>query len=358
MLDWLLQSEFETHVLIAVWSTVVAILSAIVLFFFTLALRASTIIADRRHQKMVACWRDIFAAAIVSAEAARNDPLPAVARHQRAELLEEWNLARSAITGDATENLIVIAKRIGLLEWAQPMLHKRRLSSKLLGIQTLGHLRDKNVWTTIRSLVDSPNSVVSVTAAVALVDIDPKRALRHLVPMIEVRKDWLRTRVASFLQMAGSALASEPLFRAIRSANPENQIYLSKFAPLVEAHVVDAIAEDMLRSSNHPGVLGAALDLLSGHSGLPRIDTLATHEVWHVRLRAAQLLGKAGEEKHLPLLESLLSDREWWVRYRAAQAITALPFLGPNALRQMQQRQTDPFARDILQQVAAEAGLV
>ena len=53
----------------------------------------------------------------------------------------------------------------------------------------------------------------------------------------------------------------------------------------------------------------------------------------------------------------MLTDTEWWVRYRAAQAIAGLPFLGPNALRQLQIRQSDRFAAEILQQVMAEAGL-
>lgn len=357
MLEWLLQSEFDTPVTAAAWTTAVAIFSTIVLFIYSLGLRAATILADRRHQRLVALWRDLFAAAIVSEEAARNNPLPTLRRHERIQLLEEWNLARSAVTGDATDNLIIIAKRVGLPGLVQNMLRKRRLSSKLLGLQTLGHLRDKESWGAISNFVDSPNSVLSVTAAVALVDIDAELALRYLVPMIEIRRDWLRTRVASFLQSAGSELISEPLFRAIRSADPENQIYLLKFAPLAETAVGEAIAEDLIRSSSHPGVLGAALELLSGHAGLPRIAALATHEVWYVRLRAAQLLGRAGHEEHLPLLESLLTDREWWVRYRAAQSITSLPFVGPNALRQLRQRQTDPFARDILQQAAAEAGL-
>lgn len=356
MLDWLLLSEFNTQVTAAAWSTVAAIWSTIVLFICSLGLRFDTIIADRRHQRLVARWRDIFAAAIVSEEAARNAPLPAVARHHRTGLLEEWNLARSAITGDATDNLIVIAKRVGLSELAHAMLRKRRLTSRLLGLQTLGHLRDKQCWTAISKMVDSPDSVLSVTAAVALVDIDAELALRRLVPLIEIRRDWLRTRVASFLQTAGSELVSEPLFRAIRSTNLENQVYLLKFAPLAETTVVEAIAEDLIRTTNHPGVLAAALELLSGHAGLQRIGALAAHDSWYVRLRAAQLLGKAGQEEHLPLLESLLADREWWVRYRAAQSITSLPFLGPNALRQLRERQTDPYARDILQQAAAEAG--
>ena len=57
------------------------------------------------------------------------------------------------------------------------------------------------------------------------------------------------------------------------------------------------------------------------------------------------------------MLESLLDDKEWWVRYRAAQAIASLPFLGPNQLRQIRDRQTDRYAGDMLQQCFAEVGI-
>ena len=192
----------------------------------------------------------------------------------------------------------------------------------------------------------------------ALTDIDAERAIPRLIPMIEVRTDWPRTRVALFLRMAGSELVSEPLYRAIRSANAGGQIHLLQFAQLAESLVVDALAEDLILSSRHPGVLAAALGLFSGSAGVPRVESLARHDAWIVRLRVAQILGKVGQQEHLPLLESLLEDREWWVRYRAAQSITSLPFLGPNALRHLRQRQTDDYARDALQQAAAEVGLL
>ena len=78
---------------------------------------------------------------------------------------------------------------------------------------------------------------------------------------------------------------------------------------------------------------------------------------WFVRMQAATVLGRVGQQEHLSLLESLLDDSEWWVRYRAAQAITRLPFMGPNQLRQLRVRQKDRFAADILQQTFAEAGI-
>ena len=205
--------------------------------------------------------------------------------------------------------------------------------------------------------MNAPNGILSVTAAAALVDIDADLALRRLVPLIAVRRDWQRTKVALFLRGAGSERISEPLFRAIRSSNSDDQRYLLKFASLANTTVLDAIAEDIIRISRDPEVIAEALWLFSGHTGLPRIDAFAKHETWYVRLKAAQILGRAGQKKHLPLLELLLTDQEWWVRYRAAQSIVSLPFLGPNGVRQLYEKQTDRYARDMLQQVAAEAGL-
>lgn len=358
MLDWLLQSEFDTPVTAALWSTAIALLTTIVLFVYTLGLRVATIISNRQRQHLVSRWRGIFAAAMLSAHDAEQELLPDIRRDQRTYLLEEWNRARVTVAGSAIDNLVTVAERLGLPTLARKLLRKRHLSAKLLAVQSLGHMRDQQSWTAIEELIDSPNSALSITAAVALVDIDAERAIPRLIPMIEVRTDWPRTRVALFLRMAGSELVSEPLYRAIRSANAGGQIHLLQFAQLAESLVVDALAEDLILSSRHPGVLAAALGLFSGSAGVPRVESLARHDAWIVRLRVAQILGKVGQQEHLPLLESLLEDREWWVRYRAAQSITSLPFLGPNALRHLRQRQTDDYARDALQQAAAEVGLL
>lgn len=357
MRDWLLQSAFNTQVTAALWSTIVAIGSAIVLFIYTLGMRAATTIAARRRVPLLARWRRIFASAVVTDATVTWKALPAIRRNQIIEILEEWNLTRTTVSGSATDNLVSLGVHLGFPDIARRMLRKRQLQTKLLAVQTLGHLRDERSWLAIADAVQSPNSTLSVTAAAALVDIDAPRALRSLVPLIAIRRDWLQTRVAMFLRTAGSEAISEPLCRAIRSGSPKSQVYLMKFAPLMETAVADAIADDLVKNSQDPGVLGAALELLTGYGGLPRIDELARHEAWFVRLRVAQILGRAGLTEHLPLLERLLEDPEWWVRYRAAQSIASLPFLGPNALHRLQQRQTDDFARDILAQALAEASL-
>ena len=53
----------------------------------------------------------------------------------------------------------------------------------------------------------------------------------------------------------------------------------------------------------------------------------------------------------------MLADDEWWVRYRAAKALVRLPGVGAPELEQVRARLLDPYARDILGQAVAEAGL-
>ncbi len=357
MPGWLSDTGFDTQVVAALWSTLTAVFATIVLFTYTLGLRVSNVIGDHQRARLIARWRGIFATAMLSRDDADRVLLPRLRRYQRTTLLEEWNLARDAVEGGAAENLIVVADRLGLRSIARRRLRRRRLSTRLLAVQTLGHLRDTESWDGVAACLASPNTALSITAAVALMDMDAARGLAVLIPMITERRDWPRTRVSRLLRMAGSELVSEPLYRAIRSGDDDDKIYLLQFAPLAEAEVIDALCEEILRGSNDPGVLNAALKHVSGYGGVPRIAALAHHKTWYVRMQAAKVLGRIGRTEHLSLLEAMLDDREWWVRYRAAQSIASLPFLGPNAVRGIRDRQRDAYAKDILDQAMAEVGL-
>jgi len=356
-LEWLFRSEFDALTTAALWSIAAVLVTTLILFVYTMGLRLATIAANRKRARFIRTWRDVFAEAMLSETAARNFKLPKVRRSDRTDLLEEWNRARSIVDGSAADNLVTLGRRAGVPELALRLLHKRRVQPRILAAQTFGHLRDRERRDEIRQLLNHDNTALSITAAVALVEIDPDFAVPIVVPMIETRRDWPKNRVANMLREAGSGRVSEPMYRAIRSATNESKTYLLQFARLVEPEVLDALIDDLIRSSNDPGVLNAALKLVSGVRGVPRIAALTQHEAWFVRMQSAKVLGRVGQQEHLSLLESLLDDKEWWVRYRAAQAISSLPFLGPNQLRQIRERQDDRFACDILQQSFAEVGI-
>ncbi len=356
-LDWLFRYDFDLPTTLALWSIAGAVVTTLVLFVYTMGLRLATMSAKRRRDAFLLEWRSVFAAALMSAETARTIALPPLKRGDSVYLLEEWNRARDIVDGDAVDNLIELAARTRIPEYAERLLGQRRLRARILAVQTIGHLRDMRFRDDIVELVDADNPALSITAAMALTEIDPGKAVDVVVPRINERRDWPKNRVAQALRLAGSERISEPMYRAIRAAEPAGQSYLLQFARLVESEVLDALIEDLLKSSSDPGVLNAALKLVSGYRGVPRVARLTQHDAWFVRMQAAKVLGRVGQPEHLELLEDLLDDREWWVRYRAAQAVTQLPFLGPNQLRQLKNRLSDRYARDMLQQCFAEAGL-
>lgn len=357
-MGWLLKSEFDSITTIALWSTAAVVVTTVVLFIYTVGLRVATISGERRRRSFLRRWREIFAASMLGLRLTPEQKLPRVSRGDRINLLEEWNRVRSMVDGPSVDRLIKLAHTVGIPDLALHLLHHGRMRSRILAVQTIGHLRQTELCDEILALTQHENIALSVTAAAALVDIDPDLGISLVVPMISTRRDWPKTRVSVLLQQAGSARISEPMYRAIANEDEAGKTYLLQFARLMEAEMLDALASDLLRRSDDPGILNAALKLVSGFAGVPRIASLAKHDVWFVRMQAAKVLGRVGQEEHLSLLVALLSDSEWWVRYRAAQAITKLPFVGPNELRRLRRQQTDRFARDILQQTFSEVGLV
>ncbi len=356
-MEWLFRSSFDALTTIALWSIAAVLLTTIVLFIYTVGLRFATNTAERNRRRFLATWRDVFASALLGDGIPDAQALPVIRRGDSSELLEEWNRVRSVVGGKAVDNLIKLAKRTGIPELAKTLFRSHRMRGRILAVQTLGHLRMSEFRDEICDLVSHDNTAISITAAAALVDIDPDYGISIVIPMINKRHDWPKNRVSVILRHAGSACISEPMYRAIRTEDDSGQSYLLKFARLIESETLDALVDDLIRSSRDPRVITASLKLVSGFKGVPRIASLTQHEAWYVRMQAATVLGRVGQQEHLSLLEALLDDPEWWVRYRAGQAISSLPFVGPNELRALRDRQTDPYAADILQQCFAEVGI-
>jgi len=198
---------------------------------------------------------------------------------------------------------------------------------------------------------------LSATAALALIQIEPARAAPGVMDHVISRADWPRAAVHRMLKAAGPALITQPLCHAVLIGDPDTAVRLLRFAELAQTERIDQLVEIVLRERDEPAVLAAALRASSSQAGIPRVGELAGHSNWYVRVQAAKLLGRVGGERDLGLLENLLSDSEWWVRYRAAQSIVQLPFMGPNSLRRVRDRQRDRYAADMMLQAMAEVGL-
>jgi len=87
---------------------------------------------------------------------------------------------------------------------------------------------------------------------------------------------------------------------------------------------------------------------------LPQVRGLLGHPDWRIRVQVCKVLGRLGEFQDIVPLSNLLSDREWWVRYCAASALIGMPFVSRPQVEMLRRAVTDPYARDILEQVLFE----
>lgn len=342
---------------VALVSLVVAVGVTAVLFLYSLGLRAAHIVHDREMQRLKVGWWPVLARASMGERQQLAGGRRRLGSASRVRLLREWCRFRAQIRGESTIVLEELAKELGLLGTARRLLRKRSISNRLLAVQALGYLRDADSWMKIEELLAYPNVPMSVTAATALNHIDPERAIPVIIPMLCEHKRWPRTQIGRLLNFAGPDNVTRPLCRSIESASDEDATYLLQFFESADMNEIDSVAARLLTTRSDPGLLAAALKSVRGHLPDSLIRRLAVHRVWYVRMQAANLLGRFGRREDYAVLEPLLSDAEWWVRYRAAQAITKLPFLGPNALRKLCNRQNDRYAMGAMQHALAEAGL-
>lgn len=333
-------------------------LFTVVLFVYALGLRAAHIVHDRRTRRLRELWWPIFSEALAVNALADIQEFKVSGSARKAELLREWCRFRSHVRGSSTANLNVLAEHLDLLTIARQRLSRHSVSNKLLAIQAVGYLRDRSSWPVLQEMLDSPNIAISITAAAALVNIDPEQAMPLIIPLIGKRARWPRTQVGPLLSLAGPDVVSRRLCDAIETAPTNQAVRLLQFTESADTVEVNQLVARLLAKRNEPALLSAALKALRGYIKNRTIEDFTRHNVWYVRMQAASLLGQFGRRDACGILELLLGDTEWWVRYRAAQAIVNLPFLGPNALRQIRDRQTDQFAKDIMQQALAERALV
>lgn len=354
MADWLFGSEFSGPATAALRATLASLGASVLLLLYTLELRVQRRIRERQRARVTAHWRAVIARAVTGAEDGAAETLPP---HERSEFLRLWNYTRNMVEGAAADRLIVLANALDLREFVRGEVAQPTLGRRLAAIQALGHLRDRESFAELLAATDDENTLISITAAEALAEIDPPRGVTALIPKLALRRDWPRTHVFRMLQKAGSEVISEPLFRVIRAAGDEDAAYLLQYVENAEFDVRDAIATELLASRNDPNLLAAALKIAGGYAAMPRLDELLAHPAWYVRMQAAALLGRMGRVEDVGRLEKLLGDGEWWVRYRAARALVRLPTLQRTDLEAIRARLHDPYAHDILDQAMAEAGI-
>jgi len=214
----------------------------------------------------------------------------------------------------------------------------------------LAHLADMHArWPFFRSVLSNMSMVLAKTdLAIAsryaeLVD-DP--SVRDAVFPRIVAEHGRSIRHYLRITQQSTLLEDNPtLARSIRNRFP----YLD---PLNHLQV-----ELLRRHPDNAEIAAAALTVVLDPGVLPELARFAESEDADVRQSLAVAYGRLGGLADAETVTRLMCDKVWWVRYRAGQALLTLKGMTEDRLAAVREHLADPYARDMLDHVRAEAAL-
>ena len=343
-------SGADPKVVFAFWLGVAVVIVAVSIMVVIFAMRRSMLRKERNHRRAATFWRGVLAPA--GARAAGRTP--ALPRRDLTGFIEAWNQVHLESQGRDEPALQRIARDVELDKHLYRALASGGFHGRLMSLTALGYLNDRAHFDEIARYLDDRSSIVSLSAARALMQLDPQRAVALFVPQIVARPDWSQSGVAQILQEAGPATVSEKLGEVVLQANADVAPRLIRFLAGVSPEQADVVIRKILQSSEDEHLISTCLQVMSSQADLDLVRPLLSRERWHVRMHAASAIGRLGGAGDEHLLVPLLADAQWWVRYRAAQALVRLPSMGDGDVARLRATQTDRFACDILDQVVAE----
>jgi HEAT repeat protein len=305
---------------------------------------------ERAAAATIARWRP----ALLRHAMGEDPPFPPLRRAERAVLLMLWNQIAESLRGPSHDRLRVVLNLLGLNGLARRWLMRRNRERQWLGLVTLGHLAQPSDWDAVHTLLGDARPYLSLSAARALLQIDPARAAVPVLAEIARRPEWPMARLALLLREAGAQHLFAPLRERLLDADTTQQVRLVRLLAAVDSVRASPTLLGLLERSDHTELLSMCLQHVQTPAALPRVRQLAQHPVWWVRSQAAAALARFGTEIDKPLLLTLLSDPQWWVRYRAAQALLCTPGVTRAAALELRDTLTDRYARDVLGQAMVE----
>ncbi|NEX60342.1 HEAT repeat domain-containing protein [Noviherbaspirillum galbum] len=342
----------DPYLVVAFWTGIVALGLTLLLGAQIVLLRMTLRRTERREQAVVSAWRPLLHAALMEEPV---DALPVLQDAERVPFLKLWVHLHASVRGTASGALNQLAYRLECDRHARRLLKEGNRAERLLSVLALGHLRDAASWEQLSAAASEDDSVLSLNAIWALVQIDGRKAADLMLPRFIERDDWPLARVTTILMEARADCL--PLFAdilpALSAGRPQTLPRALRIAEGLRLELPPDVMRRLLQHADAPVLVGA-LRIASGPELLPLIRPLAEHAEWRVRVQVAKALGRTGGREELAVLERLLSDSQWWVRYRAAHALARLPFVGREGLMDIAARCSDRYAADMLRQVSEE----
>lgn len=341
----------DSQVAFAIWVGLAVTVASVLLLIAVLVLRQVAQRRERNHLRAAKFWHGVLA------EAMREVPsrVPELAAGDMTGFVEAWNELHDGPGGADSPGMLAVAEQVGLAPKLERVVERGRFHDRVMGIIAIGYLRSASSFDRLARLIDDASPIVSISAARALMRIDPQRAVQQVVPQIVSRHDWVDGGIAQMLNEAGPDAVKDELGAAALRANDEVAPRLVRFLAGVSPDAAAPVIARILAEPHDEHLVSTCLQVLAEAGDLDKARPLLAHDRWHVRMHAAAAIGRLGGPADADALLPLLADPQWWVRYRTAQALQHL--LAAERLAQVRDAQQDRYARDILTQVMAERAL-
>ncbi|QNP41868.1 HEAT repeat domain-containing protein [Lysobacter solisilvae (ex Woo and Kim 2020)] len=347
-MDFLISAN--PRVVFAFWLGVVVIAMALLMLLVILVMRQVVTRRERNRIRAATQWHQIL---LDSAQGMATSP-PSLPRSDLPGFVDAWNHVHQSLGSHDDAGLQRVAQEIGLEQHLSVAIDHGNFHNRVMSIVALGYLRSRNQFDKLARYLDDRSTIISLSAARALMHIDPARAVTMLVPHIVERNDWPQGGVAQILHDASPSLVSKELGEVALRANADVAPRLVRFLADVSPAAAAPVIRNVLASHPDDHLISTCLQVMGDETDLDLIRSLLGHERWHVRMHAASALGRLGVREDEQRLLPLLADTQWWVRYRAAQALSRLPGIEAEDMQRVRAAQTDRFACDVLDQVIAE----
>lgn len=340
----------DAQIAFALWVGVSVTVVSVLLLIAVLVLRQMAQRRERQHQRAAAFWREV----LLKARQTPPTHVPPLPDSDMSGFVEAWNELHDDPGYADSPGMHAVARQVGAAAKLERLLARGSFHDRVMAIIALGHLRSASSFDKLCALIDDASPIISISAARALMRIDPQRAVQQVVPQIVARQDWVDGGVAQLLHEAGADVVSDELSAAALRANDDVASRLVRFLADVSAEAASPVITRLLAEPHDEHLVSTCLQVMTDPHGLDKVRALLAHPRWHVRMHAAAAIGRLGQPADAALLEPLLADPQWWVRYRTAQALQRLLAGEDGRLERLRDAQEDRYARDILTQVMAE----
>jgi hypothetical protein len=329
---------------------VVAVALTLVLVTIIIRLRLSLRRSQRLEQAFLEVWRPLLLESISSPDTPDLPPLPA---SSQVYFLKLWNYLQESLRGTANARLNELALKLHCDTAARSLLEKGNRAERLLAILTLAHLRDRASWDALVVQAAQHDSLASIHAARALINIDPIEGTRLMLPMLLRRQDWDIARLANFL---GPAVQAFWLHLSKNILRIDKALWgrALQLADALKLQLPVASMHYIMEQCDSSETLVTAIRQTTEPALLPLVRSHLRHSDWRVRVEAAGFMGRFGDTQDAAALQAGLEDPQWWVRYAAAQALASMPFFGTAQLLELRARTHSSDALAMLDHVLAE----